>query len=139
MVVRNYMTSNVFTVRIDKKLLVARDIMEWAHIRHVPVVDSAQHLVGIISHRDLLHAAMSSIADAADVERTLHLGKIPIDRVMKTEVITIGPDASIQEAAALMRTKKIGCLPVVQGEKLVGIISEYDLLEIVESSTADQR
>ncbi|MFQ5803491.1 MAG: CBS domain-containing protein [Candidatus Methylomirabilales bacterium] len=133
MLVRDYMTSKVFTIRVDKKLFVAQDIMDWAHVRHVPVVDREQRVVGIVSHRDLLHAAISFVkTDVAEVERKQYLGTVPIEKVMQTTVRTIGPDATVQEAAKLMRTSKIGCLPVVDQGKLVGIISEYDLLRIVE-------
>ena len=64
MIVRDYMTKQVFTVRFDKKLLAVREIMNWAHVRHVPVVNASGAVVGIISHRDLLHAAISSVAAA---------------------------------------------------------------------------
>jgi CBS-domain-containing membrane protein len=130
--VRDCMTAKVFTVRLDKKLIVVQEMMGWARIRHIPVVDGTGGVVGIISHRDLLHAAISAVAEASKVDRDQHLATIAITMVMKTGVQTIGPDATIQEAAKRMREKKIGCLPVVEGNKLVGIISEYDLLGFVE-------
>jgi CBS domain-containing membrane protein len=133
MLVRDYMTSQVFTVRFDKKLIAVREIMNWAHVRHVPVVNAAGGLVGIISHRDLLHAAISSVAAAPEIERSRQLGSVPLVQVMKTDVQTIGPDESIRKAASLMRKSKIGCLPVVEDDRLVGIVTEYDLLGIVES------
>lgn len=132
MQVRDYMTRQVFTVRSDKKMITVREIMNWAHIRHVPVVDPQGALVGIISHRDLLHAAISSATRVSEVERTQHLWAVSIDQVMRTEVQTIGPDEPVRNAATLMRRSKIGCLPVVADGKLTGIISEYDLLGIVE-------
>jgi CBS domain-containing membrane protein len=130
--VRDIMTRKVFTVRFDKKLIAVREIMQWAHIRHVPVVNAAGGLAGIISHRDLLHAAISSVATVPPIERNQHLGSVPIVQVMKTEVQTIGPEGTLREAAAMMRKSKIGCLPVVENDKLIGIISEYDLLGLVE-------
>ena len=130
--VRDCMTAKVFTVRLDKKLIVVQEMMGWARVRHIPVVDQTGAVVGIISHRDLLHAAISAVAEASKVDRDQHLATIPITVVMKTGVHTVGPDATIQEAAKRMREKKIGCLPVVEGHKLVGIISEYDLLGFVE-------
>lgn len=134
MLVRDYMTQPVFTIRHDKKLIAVQEIMSWARVRHVPVVDRENRLVGVISHRDLLHASISSAAPRISrVDRLQHLGTIPIDQVMRTEVQTIGPDAPVQEAAKLMRASKIGCLPVVAEGRLVGIISEHDLLGIVEN------
>jgi len=132
MLVRDHMTKKVFTIRTDKMLVAVREIMHWAHVRHVPVVDPRGMLVGIISHRDLLHAAISSAADVSEVERTRHLWKVSIEPIMKKEIQTIGPDDSVQKAALLMRRSKIGCLPVVVDDKMVGIITEYDLLGIVE-------
>ena len=132
MLVRDCMTKKVFAVRFDKKLLAVREIMTWGHLRHVPVVNASGALVGIISHRDLLHAAISSVAEAPEVQRAQFLSTVPIIKVMKTEVQTIGPDDPVAKAAQLMRRSKIGCLPVLQNGKLVGIISEYDLLGVVE-------
>jgi CBS domain-containing membrane protein len=132
MLVRDYMSTQVFTIRNDKMLVAAREIMNWAHVRHVPVVDPSGTVVGIISHRDLLHAAISSATGVSEVERTRHLWKVPIEPIMRTEVQTIGPDDSVHKAAMLMRRSKIGCLPVVADGKMVGIITEHDLLGIVE-------
>lgn len=87
----------------------------------------------MVSHRDLLHASISLISTRlAEIERQQHLWQIPVRQVMQTDVRTIDSDASIQVAARLMRTQKIGCLPVVTNGRLVGLISEYDLLKIVE-------
>jgi CBS domain-containing membrane protein len=132
MLVRDYMTPKVFTIRFDKKLIAVREIMTWAHVRHVPIVDASGGLVGLISHRDLLHAAISSVAAAAEVERARYLADVPIEQVMKTDVQTIGPEDPIRKAALLMRQSKIGCLPVVSNGKLVGIITGFDLVGIVE-------
>ncbi len=126
------MTAKVFTIRADKKLIAVQEIMQWARIRHIPVVDSENRIVGMISHRDLLHAAISSVLPVSTPERRQHLGTVEIDTVMKAPVQTIGPDAPVQQAAKQMRESKIGCLPVIADGKLAGIISEYDLLGIVE-------
>lgn len=133
MLVRDYMTEKVFTIRADKKLLAAKQIMEWAHVRHVPVVDLEGHVVGLVSHRDLLNASLSSITPGVvDAERSQHLGTISIEKIMHKGARKISPNAPIQEAAKIMRSEKIGCLIVVAQDKLVGIITEYDLLRIVE-------
>jgi CBS domain-containing membrane protein len=129
--VRDLMTTKVLTLQNDNKMIVVQQVMGWAHIRHIPVLDAQRHVVGIVSHRDLLHAAVSSVAAATPIERRQHLWAIRLADVMQTDVRTIAPDATIQAAAALMRDGKIGCLPVVEGGQLVGIISEYDLLGVV--------
>ncbi len=130
-VVRDLMTTKVLTLQDDNKMIVVQEIMGWAHIRHIPVLDRHRHVVGIVSHRDLLHAAISSVAAATPIERRQHLWAIRLSDVMHPDVQTIAPDATIQEAAARMRAGKIGCLPVVERGELVGIISEYDLLGTV--------
>jgi CBS domain-containing membrane protein len=107
--------------------------MEWAHVRHVPVVDREGRVVGIVSHRDLLEASIASVSTRiANLERDQHLWTIPVENIMRKDVRTISPDATVQKAARIMRGEKIGCLPVVAQDKLVGILTEYDLLRIVE-------
>ena len=132
MLVRDYMTKDVFTLRVDKKLVIADELMKWAHVRHVPVVDQDGRLVGIVSHRDLLRASISSIETrVAAAEKRQHLASVTVREVMQAQVQTISPDAPVQEAAKLMRERKIGCLPVVTDGRLIGIITESDLLRIV--------
>lgn len=132
MLVRDYMTKDVFTLRVDKKLVIADELMKWAHVRHVPVVDQDGRLVGIVSHRDLLRASISSIETrVAAAEKRQHLSSVTVREVMQAQVQTISPDAPVQEAAKLMRERKIGCLPVVADGRLIGIITESDLLRIV--------
>ena len=131
--VRDLMSSPVFTIRDDKHLRAVEEIMKWAHIRHVPVVDHAGRLVGIISHRDLLAAAVSPLAiKISQVERAQHLASSDVRTIMHQPKATIGPTEKVQDAARLMRVHKIGCLPVVEGDQLVGILTEADLLGIVE-------
>lgn len=133
MLVHDLMSNPVFTIREDKHLRVVEEVMKWNHIRHVPVVDAHGRLVGIISHRDLLAAAVSTLAiRISQVERAQHLGASEVRNLMHAPVATIGPQEPIQRAAHLMRHHKIGCLPVLENEKLVGIITEADLLGIVE-------
>jgi len=132
MLVRDYMTTKVFSIRFDKKLIAVREIMTWAHVRHVPVVNAEGELVGIISHRDLLSAAISSVSPAPEIERSRHLAEIPIIKVMRTDVQTIGPDEAVRKAAFQMRKLKIGCLPVIENGRLVGILTGFDLVGIVE-------
>ncbi len=133
MLVRDLMSSPVFTIRDDKRLQAAGEIMKWAHVRHVPVVDAKGSLVGIVSHRDLLAAAVSTLAiKISQAERTQHLAASEVRQIMHEPTATIGPAERVQDAARLLRSHKIGCLPVVDEGKLVGIVTEADLLGIVE-------
>jgi len=129
--VRDHMTAKVFTIRMDKKLLAVDEIMGWAHIRHVPVVDEKGKLVGLLSQRDVLRTTLSDLA-STQVDRRNQLGHVTLAQVMRREVLTIGPDEPIQQAARLMRQHKYGCLPVVGDGRVVGIITEHDLLAVVE-------
>ncbi len=129
--VRDHMTAKVFTIRVDKKLLAVDEIMGWAHIRHVPVVDAQGKVVGLVSQRDVLRSTLSDLA-STPVDRRSQLGRVNLADVMRREVLTVGPDESVQTAARLMRKHKYGCLPVVEGDRLAGIITEHDLLAVVE-------
>lgn len=136
MKVRDLMAKDLFTIRADKTSLVVKEVMSWANIRHVPVVDEQGGLVGMITHRDILGASISSIPPTVPtMEKRQHLWTVPLSQIMTTRVRTIAPDASVQEAAHEMRIHKIGCLPVIEDGRLVGIITEADLLELVERMT----
>jgi CBS domain-containing membrane protein len=132
--VEDLMTRKVFTLEEEKRLFIAQQVMDWAHIRHVPVVDGQRHVVGLVSHRDVLRASISIVSSkVAKAEGQQHLTGIPVRDVMRSPVQTVAPDLSVQEAAKLMRRGKIGCLPVVnKQQELIGIITESDLLKIVE-------
>jgi CBS domain-containing protein len=121
------MKLNVVSISADDTLRIVHEIMELGRVRHLPVVRSGR-LVGVVSERDLLHASLSNVIGIAREEQDLFLEGVKIGQVMSSPPTWIGPDASIQEAAALMAEKKIGCLPVVDGEKIAGILTETDLL-----------
>jgi predicted transcriptional regulator len=110
--VQEIMSTDLFVVRPDDLLDVAAHVMTWKHIRHVPVQDDAGRLVGLLSHRLLLgHAPGTSVRD-----------------VMRSPVHTVAPETSCAEALTQLRTRQVGCLPVIHEGRLVGIVSERDLL-----------
>jgi len=127
------MTTKVFTIQPGKHLRAVEEIMKWAHVRHVPVVDDHGRLVGILSHRDLMGAAISTLqVRIAEVERMQHNAAIEVRQIMHVPTATIGPDERVQRAAHLLRSLRIGCLPVLEDQRLVGIVTEADLLHIIE-------
>jgi len=137
MQVRDIMTTPVFAVGHADSLKVVEDLMDWKHVRHLPVVDADNHVVGLITHRDLLRACVSSIAGLSQQEQDSLLQGIPVREIMKTPVRTVQPDSNARDAARTMLDNKFGCLPVVDGnDKLVGILTEADflrtLLEILQ-------
>ena len=125
--VRDLMQAEVATLTVTDDLGLADDIMELGRIRHLPVVKGSK-LVGLVSQRDLLRAAVSSVLKMRRSTERSWLQKIPVREVMTKKVITIAPGATIREATALMLKKRIGCLPVLDGEALVGLLSETDCL-----------
>jgi CBS domain-containing protein/gamma-glutamylcysteine synthetase len=120
--VEQFMSRDLFTVRPNDVLDLAASLMEWKHVRHVPVENDHGELVGLISHRDLL----TFIAD----ENFRAGGELIVSDMMKTELITIAPETPTLEALYLMREKNIGCLPVVSRGKLVGILTAQDFLTV---------
>jgi acetoin utilization protein AcuB len=127
MLIRDLMQHEVTTLRMTDTLGLADDIMELGRIRHLPVV-SGGVVVGVVSQRDLYRAAVSSMLQMPRSEEREWLAKIPVITVMSTNTVTIAPDAPVQMAVHLMLTHRIGCLPVVEHGKLVGLISETDCL-----------
>lgn len=120
--VEQFMTRDLFTVRPEDAIELATNLMDWKHVRHVPVEDGAGNLVGIISHRDLLQVF------------SLHLPKnnqeIVVKNVMRKNLITVAPETPTLEALNIMREKNIGCLPVVKDNKLIGLITAHDFLTV---------
>ncbi len=120
--VEQFMAVDLYTVRPEDILDLAANLMHWRHVRHVPVEDDAGHLIGIVSHRDLLELfALGKINGQA---------QLVIRDVMKTDLVTVRPDTPTLEALELMRERRIGCLPVVKDDKLVGLITAYDFLTV---------
>ncbi|MDT5157157.1 MAG: hypothetical protein QOH51_1514 [Acidobacteriota bacterium] len=117
--VGQFMTTDLFTMRPDELVDLAASVMDWRHIRHVPVEDEQGRLVGLLSHRTLLRL----------LARGLHDGEpIAIREIMKADPVTVAPSTPTLEAIRLMRTHKVGCLPVVEDGALVGIVTAQDFL-----------
>lgn len=126
--VRDAMTAEVATLRPDDKLSIADDVMRLGRIRHLPVVDAAGVLRGIVSQRDLLRSALLA-SDRKSPRR--HLKTLVVAEIMTRDVVVAAPDDALREAAAVMLGRKLGCLPVVEDGKLVGIITEADFVGLV--------
>ena len=124
--VRDVMEEKVVTISVGDRLSTVEDIMTLGGVRHMPVV-RAGRLVGVVSERDLLRASLSSL-DPRRQERRAFLEAIDISQVMSAPPVVVDSDAPVEEAARIMADNKIGCLPVVQGEELVGMLTETDLL-----------
>jgi len=130
MKVRELMTTDVATIGRNDELTIADDIMKMKRLRHLPVLEEGR-IVGILTQRDLFHAALSTALNFGEKAQKEFLKTVVVKEVMTDEVLTIDADADVKEAARLLIEHRIGCLPVVENGKLVGIVSETDLLRIV--------
>ncbi len=127
MKVKDIMAKEVATLRVDDELSLAEDIMHLGRIRHLPVMEG-EHLRGIISERDLYKASLASAIDYDPHIKRNYMKTVVIREVMKTELVTISPEAGVREAGRLMLQHKIGCLPVVQNDRMVGLVTETDVI-----------
>lgn len=130
MKVKALMSTEVFSLNRKDSLNLAMELMTLNHIRHIPVIDDQNQLVGILSHRDILRSAVSTFASLSKEDERALYQRIPIVEIMNDKVETIGEEDNLTTAAALMIEKNIGCLPVVNGKALVGIITEADFLKL---------
>jgi CBS domain-containing protein/gamma-glutamyl:cysteine ligase YbdK (ATP-grasp superfamily) len=120
--VSQFMSTDLFTVGPDDLVDLVASVMDWRHIRHVPVEDDEGRLIGLISHRDLLRLMARG---QSNINNTL-----TVRSIMKLNPVTVNADTSTLEAIDVMRRNKVGCLPVVDGDRLVGIVTAYDFLAI---------
>jgi len=124
------MSRGLITVDKNASLRRARRILDRHRIRHLLVMDG-KRLVGIVTDRDLRQAAPSSKSPLTTSEREEFMDELKVAEVMSRKLITASPDTTVREAARVMVSEKIGCLPVVNGNQLVGIVTETDLLEVL--------
>ena len=127
MYVRDLMQPEVATLYADDTLDLADGIMRLGRIRHLPVV-SGDRVVGVVSQRDLFRAAVSSLLQLGGEAERKWLAGIPVKAVMTPNVFTVAPSEPLHVAVRTMIDKRIGCLPVVEDGKLVGLLSESDCL-----------
>ena len=130
MLVGNRMTKRPITVNEDTSVDKALELMHSEHVRRLPVVDKSGMLVGIVSELDLLKVSPSPATSLSIYEIPYLLSKIKMRDIMTADVITVTEDTTLEEAARIMADNRIGGLPVVRDDKLVGIITETDLFKI---------
>ena len=127
--VEQYMSVELFTVHPEDPVDLVANIMDWERVRHVPVEDEQGHLVGVVSYRSVLKC-FSRQGVKSKQER--------VRAIMKPDPVTVPPETSSLEAVRLMRRHRIGCLPVVQKGRLVGIVTESDFLGVASSLLEQQ-
>jgi len=127
--VKHLMSAPVVTFFAEQTLPLAEDVMKYKHVRHLPVIDEDRHVVGLVTHRDLLAAQISSHALVTRDERRALQNSVRVGEIMTRDVWTVGPNVPASVAAATLHDHKFGCLPVIDADgKLVGIITEHDFL-----------
>ncbi len=124
------MNRKLITVETGTSLRQAQRVLDQHHIRHLFVMDG-KRLVGIVTDRDLRKAAPSSKSPLTTHEREEFMDELKVAEVMSRKLITASPTTTVREAAKAMVREKIGCLPVVDGNTLIGIVTETDLLTIL--------
>ena len=126
MYVKNRMTSNPYTISPDATIAEALELMRHNGIRKLPVVKGGE-LVGIVTEREMLEVSPSKATTLSVFEVNYLLGKTKVSQAMTKDLVTISADSLLEEAALLMRDNDISTLPVLEGEKLCGIITETDI------------
>jgi CBS domain-containing protein len=129
MTVEEAMTAHTKTVRPDQSLSDVRSIFEDEGFRHLPVMGN-DGIVGVISHTDLMRVTYGAHIAEADFEvNNLILESTTVEEAMSKELKTVEPGADLKEAARIMRSYKIGCVPVVEDGDLKGLVTTTDVLE----------
>jgi CBS domain-containing membrane protein len=129
--VKDVMSRDVQVVKRSDQLAVADTLMKQGRIRHLPVLDEDGLVCAVVSQRDLFRGALlRALGYGGRAEESL-LRQVAVKEAMSREIYTTGPDATVAESARVMIERKIGCLPVVDGEKLVGIVTETDFVRLV--------
>ena len=131
MFVKEFMTPEPITITVDTAVPAALRLMSDKKIRRLPVVDKHGKLVGIVSDKDLLHASPSPATSLAIWEITELMARLKVEKVMTRDVISVGEDTPLEEAALIMADKRIGSLLILRDKKLVGIITESDLFRVL--------
>ncbi|WP_413110891.1 CBS domain-containing protein [Thaumasiovibrio sp. DFM-14] len=126
--VADMMTPNPHTLSTHHTLSDANQLMERAEIRHIPIVDEQQQLCAILSQRDILAAQHSHLIESGDQRQLLQ--QTPLLKVAKMKYMSVNSQASLKEAALYMQQHRIGCLPVVDNDQLLGIITDTDFVAI---------
>ena len=120
--VEQLMLTDLFTVQEDEPVALVANLMDWGRIRHVPVEDTEHNLRGLVSYRSILRV----LAQSPHEEVAL----LPVSRIMKRELITVTPETETLAAIELMRRHRISCLPVLKNDKLVGVVTEDEFMDI---------
>ena len=128
--IEEFMTSEPYTLRETDSINDAWEIMIGKHIRHIPIVDDKNHVLGLVTQRDVLAATEpGAIREAKSASPELK-SDVTLAEIMIRDVKVIDKEDSLRQAALYLQSHKFGCLPVISGGSLVGIITDSDFIDI---------
>ena len=130
MLVKDRMTSDPVVITTDTSLKEALELVRSKPFRHLPVLDENGKLVGIVTEKSLVYASPTSTTALSVFEVDYILSRTKVGQIIQGSVVSVGPDWPIEEAARVMVDRRIGCLPVVEDDKLIGIISDTDIFRV---------
>ena len=129
--VRDVMSHDVHTVKRNDELAIADALMKQERVRHLPVLDEDGTVCAVVSQRDLFRGALLRALGYGSRAEELVLRQVAVKEAMSAEIQTTAPDTPVADAARLMIERKIGCLPVIENGRLVGIVTETDFVRLV--------
>ena len=131
MTIERRMTLNPVTISPDASVVEASELMKKEKVHRLPVLDKDKKLVGVISEKDILYASPSPASSLSIHEMAYLLSQLTVRKLMTKNPVTISKDVPVEEAARIMVDEDLSCLPVVEGDRLVGIVSKSDLFNIL--------
>lgn len=130
MTLSEIMTEHPFTLGPQNSVKQAMDLMQQERIRHIPIVDDHHQLLGLVTLSDILATRESKLLLINPEREAEFTDSVQLDEIMTHQVASVDPHAGIKEAALYLQRHKYGCLPVVRGRKLVGIVTESDFIAV---------
>lgn len=131
MTIERKISKNPVVAYNDMTAVDALRLMRRENIAKVPVLDRKGNLVGVITEKDILKASLADEKNMSLLEMAYEVSNLTIDKLMTKEVITIGPNTSVEKAARLMITEDLSFLPVLEDQKLIGVLSRSDMFSIL--------
>jgi len=131
MIIERRMTRNPVTATPDMSIADASNLMKQEKVHRLPVLDKDKKLVGLITEKDILYASPSPASSLSIHEMAYLLSKLTVKKLMSKNVVTINKDTTVEEAARMMVDQDLSCLPVLEGDKLIGIVSKSDMFKIL--------
>ncbi|MFB2702688.1 CBS domain-containing protein [Aeromonas veronii] len=130
MTLSEIMTEHPFTLGPSNSVKQAMDLMQQERIRHIPIVNEQHHLLGLVTLTDILATRESKLLLISPEREAEFTDSVQLDEIMTRQVASVDPHAGIKEAALYLQRHRYGCLPVLKGRKLIGIVTESDFITV---------